>query len=1055
MKTDIIKYLFSAIILVSLAACTKDALDDGPVETVSGGVSIRNGVLESFPAIIENNAAKASVSIPDTGDATPTFDDGDTVRVFNGQADAAYVYKVESERFIPASGAGLPLSAGTPVLMVYPNGIVTSVSGTGTSMNVSVNLPAVQKFTDLKKCNDFPMAAYLGEGISSETTIAFSNLCGIIGFRFSGNAKKGNIREVSLSSESRNLSGPASISIDSGVPVLTPGTEQSGDSASAGVDIDLDNSDENIFTFYLYVPAATYAAKDLQACVKFEEGESAIDRNVYSELSVSPSCIYRASKYFQTLFSGGGVLDGNGSDNDDKYLIATARDLVELSIRAAAGTQTSETDCFIQINDIDMSDLEGTEYAAYKDNFIPIGSEQKKFSGSYDGGGHTISNLKVNATTVDAGLFGYISNGEVKNLKLSNVNIQSTANYTGAIAGRVKGSIINCTVESGSVSGKEYVGGMVGNVKNSSSVVGGSNAASISGAKYIGGIVGFVRKNVQIDSANNTGNITATGYQVGGILGSSIPNETTESTGIVIRNCTCTSKISVCCTSEPGDDSQNKYVGGIAGALGSISYDTGNIGSYSDYKVENCTFSGSIEAGYNKASTKYSGGLLGGIVGCLRNGTVKDCNVRNASIKSLSNISSDFSGNAFMYCGGIAGVLFDSKVDHCLAKKTTVSALRTVGAIAGASGYYGAHITTAYAPKGMDNVISNSLSYQCKVSTSTNSASSQLGGIVGALDGGTVVNCVAYAPGIEGNYSKGKWETMLPIAAIGGIAGQCGNPYGPTASKIYNCSVVIDPDNITKDTDPSITKGSITAKGGYIVNNGGSIAAITNGKPGGGVGGVVGIMSTVTGGNSSKYTDLDIQNCHICVWRDNVIMGMTKSKGASITYVKMTEDNYGTYKFAPIVGRPTIYRNDGVYTYSALNIARCWYWNSMAPVNASEIPPSDATAFEDKLKLKNICSGFLDNYSHGGTGSATKVFTTSTVTSATGWGNADAPLSSAGGVGRVYSYTNNAHYTGENYTIMQRLNHALPTGACSWSLSGNNFSALYLPSSIQDFDLSH
>ncbi len=174
-------------------------------------------------------------------------------------------------------------------------------------------------------------------------------------------------------------------------------------------------------------------------------------------------------------------------------------------------------------------------------------------------------------------------------------------------------------------------------------------------------------------------------------------------------------------------------------------------------------------------------------------------------------------------------------------------------------------------------------------------------------------------------------------------------------------------------------------------------------------------------------------------------MGMTKSKGASITYVKMTEDNYGTYKFAPVVGRPTIYKNDGAYTHAA----------SMAPVNASEIPPSDATAFKDKLKLKDICSGFKDNYSHGGTGSATEVFTTSTVTSAAGWDKADAPLSSAGGVGRVYSYTNNAHYTGENYTIMQRLNHALPTGACGWSLSGNNFSGLYLPSSIQDFDLSH
>lgn len=66
-------------------------------------------------------------------------------------------------------------------------------------------------------------------------------------------------------------------------------------------------------------------------------------------------------------------------------------------------------------------------------NWKPIGNlvayPGQSFNGTFDGGGHTISNLKCNDNTPNyavAGLFGSVVNGTIKDLTVKNVNIQST-----------------------------------------------------------------------------------------------------------------------------------------------------------------------------------------------------------------------------------------------------------------------------------------------------------------------------------------------------------------------------------------------------------------------------------------------------------------------------------------------------------------------------------------------------------------------------------------------------------------------------------------------------
>lgn len=98
---------------------------------------------------------------------------------------------------------------------------------------------------------------------------------------------------------------------------------------------------------------------------------------------------------------------------------------------------------------------------------MPILTGTKAFTGSFDGGSFTISNLKINSDEFPAmGLFGYVASGAVlKNINLKDVEITSTYDpetaCVGALAGYNAGTIQNCTV-SGIVSG--IVGSSIGGI---------------------------------------------------------------------------------------------------------------------------------------------------------------------------------------------------------------------------------------------------------------------------------------------------------------------------------------------------------------------------------------------------------------------------------------------------------------------------------------------------------------------------------------------------------------------------------------------------------------
>ena len=146
--------------------------------------------------------------------------------------------------------------------------------------------------------------------------------------------------------------------------------------------------------------------------------------------------------------------------------------------------------------------------------WTPIGTDyDNAYTGTFDGGGHTITGLTITTNDQYAGLFGYLGNfnngaATVKNVVMD--GIQITCNhrlgYAGGVAGYSRGTIENCSV-SGSVSGTVYVGGVVG-VQIGGSITGCSSSATVKGTVDVGGVAGQTNSSATLTACYATGNVT-------------------------------------------------------------------------------------------------------------------------------------------------------------------------------------------------------------------------------------------------------------------------------------------------------------------------------------------------------------------------------------------------------------------------------------------------------------------------------------------------------------------------------------------------------------------
>lgn len=204
-------------------------------------------------------------------------------------------------------------------------------------------------------------------------------------------------------------------------------------------------------------------------------------------------------------------------NNQGVYLISSPDELMWFD-KNAKMTDSAKLLADITINE----DVSGSDATSQKYKWTPIGTDSSKYTGTFDGNGHTISGLYINSTAANTGLFGCIgTNAVVKNLTLADSVIRSTKNYTGAITGYIDdaASVTNChTKNSVQVTAAKFTGGIVGYQDDTSTLTRCSNAAEVTGANNVGGISGYnwSKSSASLTDSYNRGSVSGSNL-VGGI----------------------------------------------------------------------------------------------------------------------------------------------------------------------------------------------------------------------------------------------------------------------------------------------------------------------------------------------------------------------------------------------------------------------------------------------------------------------------------------------------------------------------------------------------------
>ena len=429
-------------------------------------------------------------------------------------------------------------------------------------------------------------------------------------------------------------------------------------------------------------------------------------------------------------------------------------------------------------------------------NWVTVGDNTRKYSATFDGQGHKISNFNV---VLDqeyqfyyAGFIGNLAPiGRVKDLSIE-MTAQSGAvrafniddnTYAGGIAGVNEGTIDNCHV-TGKVEGKNYVGGIAGlsfgslnnctfsgSIKGLGNNVGGiigycsvsldncQSTGTVAGMNYVGGLVGYSYDSTKtITNSNSQSSVSGTN-SVGGLIGLNFMN---------INNCHASGDVKG--TAEVGGFIGTNHGGTIQNndsKIGSI-YGTNKIGGFIGY-----LYSGNISNNFSENDVNSTSGDTGGFVGVL-SVTLTNCFAKGRVVSSGGN-----------NVGGLVGKVITSNV--------IINNCYSIGDICANSSYVGGLVGNTQANGG-------SLTITSSYSVSNVSAT---GSYIGGLYGGATY--YYYGGGvnyinISKSYSKG--NIRGGVNNVGGLIGSDGVEgypnYGSiiTIEKSYSLGDIKGADNV-------------------------------------------------------------------------------------------------------------------------------------------------------------------------------------------------------------------------------------------------------------------
>ena len=286
-------------------------------------------------------------------------------------------------------------------------------------------------------------------------------------------------------------------------------------------------------------------------------------------------------------------------------------------------------------------------------SFTPVGDNSTPFTGKLNGMGYEIQNLKIERSSSDyTGLFGYISNAEVKNVGLDGGSITGK-NYTGGLAGYATGSTITGH-NTANVTGYAYIGGLVGCADGgagNNTIIKGYNAGLLTGTgenhigssfyrTMLGGLAGYAKNSsiygYNIAKANDETSPAVNGaYEfIGGLVGCA---ENSSVTGFNTANI-----------------QGSHETGGLVGYSVSSTISGNNAGKVvcengSGGLVGSDNGSSTIE-GYNTGVVKGAGCFIGGLVGAL--GVGSGSTVTGYNTGNISSTSNQVGGLAGWVAGG-------------------------------------------------------------------------------------------------------------------------------------------------------------------------------------------------------------------------------------------------------------------------------------------------------------------------------------------------------------------------------------------------------------------
>lgn len=305
--------------------------------------------------------------------------------------------------------------------------------------------------------------------------------------------------------------------------------------------------------------------------LKYNESDKAANDNL--------TATYGGLTKLIPLAAIGKILPGDGTA-ENPYIIATPADLVKVSSTVASTKNGFGGKVFAITADLDMKDAE----------FEPIGSKSTaKFNATLDGKDHAISNLTINKPNDEyVGLVGVLGlDGQIKNLTIKSGAVTGK-NFVGAVVGEAEGSLTNVT-NYATVTASAKAGGIAGHVAGATSTYTGlenhGNVSATGSSGYAGGIAALASAS-NLSSAKNYGAVKSDKSVAGGIVGY------VEHGGTLDK------------TANYGD--VNAYGPG-AGVVGQ------NTISYSDAKTVRFEVNNSVNAGNVTTTYNAAGGIVGDI----------------------------------------------------------------------------------------------------------------------------------------------------------------------------------------------------------------------------------------------------------------------------------------------------------------------------------------------------------------------------------------------------------------------------------------------------------